>query len=180
MSRVGKKVIIIPDDIKVEIRDKNLVNIQSLNNQLQYQFHPLLNISLKNNVIYITRPNNEVFIKKIHGTSRALLANMISGLKNMFIKKIEIVGLGFDVKKEENILIFNLGFSHKVKLPIIKDIDIEIIQNNEIIVKGINKQLVGEFAAKILKLKKPEPYKGKGIRLSGQYIPRKAGKSAKK
>ncbi|WBL31252.1 50S ribosomal protein L6 [Candidatus Phytoplasma sacchari] len=180
MSRIGKKVIIVPDGITVDIQDKNLIKVHSSKNTLQYQFNPLLNIVLKDNLINIYRPNDEFFMRKIHGTTRALLANMILGLKNMFTKKIEIVGIGFDVKKEESNLVFNLGFSHKVNLPIINNIQVEIIKNKEIIVKGFDKQLVGEFAAKILKLKKPEPYKGKGIRLVGQYIHRKSGKSNKK
>ncbi|KAB8121972.1 MAG: 50S ribosomal protein L6 [Candidatus Phytoplasma cynodontis] len=180
MSRIGRKIIIIPEGIKVDIEDKNLIKVRSSDNILKYHFNPLLNISVKENLITISRPNNDFFMKKIHGTTRALLANMILGLKNMFIKKIEIVGIGFDVNKESSNLVFNLGFSHKVYLPIMKDIQVEIIKNKEIIVKGFDKQMVGEFSAKILKLKKPEPYKGKGIRLVGQYIHRKSGKSNKK
>ncbi|RAM57771.1 50S ribosomal protein L6 [Candidatus Phytoplasma oryzae] len=180
MSRIGKKAIVIPEGITVEIEDKNLVNVKSSQNQLKYQFNTLLNINLKGNLITISRPNDDVFMKKIHGTTRALLANMIFGLNKLFIKKMEIVGIGFDVKQENSNLIFNLGFSHKIKIPIIDNIKVEIIKNKEIIVKGIDKQLVGEFVGKILKLKKPEPYKGKGIRLVGQYIHRKAGKSSKK
>ncbi|WCA22306.1 50S ribosomal protein L6 [Candidatus Phytoplasma oryzae] len=180
MSRIGKRLIIVPEGITVDIQENNLIKVKSLENYLQYQFNPLLKISLKNNLISISRPNNDFFMKKIHGTTRALLANMILGLKNMFTKKIKIVGIGFDVKKEGSNLIFNLGFSHKIQLSIRDGIQVEIIKNKEIIIKGIDKQLVGEFAAKIIKLKKTEPYKGKGIHLVGQYIHRKSGKSNKK
>ncbi|MDV3167853.1 MAG: 50S ribosomal protein L6 [Candidatus Phytoplasma stylosanthis] len=180
MSRVGKKIIFIPEGIKVEVNEQNLINISYNEKKIQYQFNPLLNINIKDNYIQIARKNNQVFMKKIHGTTRALLFNMITGLKKSFIKKIEIVGLGYDVEKKDSKLIFNLGFSHTISLIIPSNLEIEIIKNKEIIVKGIDKQFVGEFAAKILKLRKPEPYKGKGIRLFNQYIHRKVGKSAKK
>ncbi|PQP79902.1 50S ribosomal protein L6 [Candidatus Phytoplasma phoenicium] len=180
MSRIGNKVITIPKGITVEIKKNNLVNVKSSTHQCSYQFYPLLNINLKDNVITISRINNEVFMKKIHGTTRALLANMIAGLNQVFTKKLELVGLGYDVKQEGQNLVFLLGFSHPIILPIPKNLQIEIIKNKEIIIKGMDKQFIGEFASKIAKLRKPDPYQGKGIRYEGQYIHRKAGKSAKK
>ncbi|WAN63528.1 LSU ribosomal protein L6p (L9e) [Candidatus Phytoplasma rubi] len=180
MSRIGKKSISIPEGIKVEIGEQNLIHIESSSHKLKYQINPSLNIDIKDNLIKISRPNNEVFMKKIHGTTRALLFNMISGLTNLFVKKIEIVGLDYVVKKEGSNLIFNLGFSHVVFLPIPSDVEIEIIKNKQIIIRGIDKQFVGQVAAKILKLRKPEPYTGKGILLAGAYVHRKAGKSSKK
>ncbi|MDV3198130.1 MAG: 50S ribosomal protein L6 [Vigna little leaf phytoplasma] len=180
MSRIGNKVIVVPEGITLEIKDKNLVNIKSSTDQFSYKFHPLLNIVLKDNIVTITRPNNEVFMKKIHGTSRSLLFNMILGLQKPFIEKLELVGLGYDVKQEGQNLVFNLGFSHQIVLPIPSNVQLEIIKNKTIIIKGSNKQFVGEFAGKIAKLKKPEPYQGKGICYVGRYIHRKAGKSAKK
>ncbi|MEZ0180052.1 50S ribosomal protein L6 ['Camptotheca acuminata' phytoplasma] len=180
MSRVGRKLISIPEGVQIEIQEKNLVNIKYNTNQLQYQFNPLLNIDVKDGFIKVSRTSNDIFTKKIHGTTRALLSNIIAGLIKPFIKRIEIVGLGYDVTKKNSDLVFNLGFSHIIPLTIPSNLEIEIIKNKEIIVKGIDKQFVGEFAAKILKLRKPEPYKGKGIRLFNQYVHRKAGKSAKK
>ncbi|MFR0367868.1 50S ribosomal protein L6 [Candidatus Phytoplasma palmae] len=180
MSRIGKKAIFVPEGIKVEVKENNLVIVNSSKGKLEYQFNSFLKIKKEGDFIYISRPNDEVFMKKIHGTTRALLFNMIKGLKDNFVKKLEIVGLGYDVKKEGSKLIFNLGFSHNVFLDIPNNLDIEILKNKEIVVKGIDKQFVGEFAAKIVQLRKPEPYKGKGIRYVGQYINRKSGKSAKK
>ncbi|WP_273585188.1 50S ribosomal protein L6 [Columbia Basin potato purple top phytoplasma] len=180
MSRVGKKPIFIPEGIKVELKEQNLIYITSSKHHLKYQINPLLNIDIQDKLIKVSRPNDHFFTKKIHGTTRALLFNMISGLTNVFVKKIEIVGLDYSAKKEGSNLIFNLGFSHVVTLPIPSGIEIEVIKNKEIIVKGIDKQFVGEIAGKILKLRKPEPYKGKGMRLFGAYVHRKAGKSAKK
>ncbi|TVY12344.1 50S ribosomal protein L6 [Candidatus Phytoplasma pini] len=180
MSRVGNKLIPIPEGIEVKIKDQNLVEIKSSTKELKYQFNPSLNINIKNNYIAIVRPNDEVFMKKIHGTSRALLANMITSISQYSIKKLEISGLGYDVKQEGSNLVFNLGFSHIIKLLIPNDLQITINKNKEIVIKGIDKQFVGEFASKIAKLRKPSPYKGNGIRFVGKYYPRKAGKSAKK
>ncbi|QTX02792.1 50S ribosomal protein L6 [Candidatus Phytoplasma luffae] len=180
MSRVGNKIISIPKGIKVENQEGNLINITSKTEQIKYQLNPLLKINITENSIKIVRPNNEVFMKKIHGTTRALLFNMIQGLDKVFVKRITIVSLFYNVKKEGSNLIFNLGFSHVIKISIPSNLEIEIFKNKEIIVKGIDKQFVGEFAAKILKLRKPEPYKGTGIKLFDQYVYRKAGKSAKK
>ncbi|WP_323847893.1 MAG: 50S ribosomal protein L6 [Phytoplasma sp.] len=180
MSRVGKKAILIPEGIKVELKENNLIHIMSSTHHLKYQINQFLNIDIKDNLIQISRPNDQVFMKKIHGTTRSILFNMIKGLIELFVKKIEIVGLDYSVKKEGLNLIFNLGFSHIVNVPIYDNIEVEIIKNKEIILKGIDKQIVGEMSSKILKLRKPEPYKGKGIRLFGAYVHRKAGKSAKK
>ncbi|MDO8168112.1 50S ribosomal protein L6 [Candidatus Phytoplasma melaleucae] len=180
MSRVGKKVILVPENIQVEIKDKNLVSVKSPKGELIYQFNPLLNILLKNNSITITRPNDKVFMKKIHGTTRSLLNNMITGLKECFVKKLEIVGLGYNCRIDGSQLIFKLGFSHEIVVDILPELEVEVSNKTFITIKGTEKQLVGEFAQKLVSLYKPEPYKGRGIRCVGEYIYRKAGKSSKK
>ncbi|NWN45845.1 50S ribosomal protein L6 [Candidatus Phytoplasma pruni] len=180
MSRVGNKVITVPKGVEVDIQDNNFITVKSSKGQLEYQFNPSLKIDYKDNLISVKRPNDEIFMKKIHGTTRALLNNMITGLDQFFVKKMEIVGLGYNVQKKDSTLTFNLGFSHPIVMNIPAGLEVEIVKSTEITVKGVDKQFVGEFAAKIAKLSKPEPYKGKGIRYVGQYIHRKAGKSAKK
>ncbi|WP_341266611.1 50S ribosomal protein L6 [Candidatus Phytoplasma fraxini] len=180
MSRIGKKAILIPEGIKVELKENNLIHVMSSAHHLKYQINPLLQIDIKDNLIHISNSHDQVFMKKIHGTTRAILFNMIQGLIKLFVKKIEIVGLDYHVKKEGLNLIFNLGFSHAITVPIYDNVEVEIIKNKEIILKGIDKQIVGEMSGKILKLRKPEPYNGKGIHLFGAYVHRKAGKSTKK
>ncbi|WP_349401765.1 LSU ribosomal protein L6p [Candidatus Phytoplasma solani] len=180
MSRVGNKVIEIPDTVTVDIQDKNIILVKGHKGQLSYQFNHRLKITHENKVIAVTRPSDEIFMKKIHGTTRALLANMVQGVDKGFQKTLKTVGLAYRAQIKDKRLILSLGFSHPVSVDIPDYIEIVVNQNTEIVIKGIDKQLVGEFAAKIVKLRKPEPYKGKGIRYVGQYIRQKAGKSAKK
>ncbi|MDO8063920.1 50S ribosomal protein L6 [Candidatus Phytoplasma bonamiae] len=181
MSRVGRKIISIPEGVFVEIKPDNQVLVSSSQGQLEFKFNSCLNIVKKDNIIAITRPNNNNFIKKIHGTTRALLNNMVQGVKNFFSKELKITGLGYSCIVEGNKLVFKLGYSHDIILNILPNLIVQVNkQNNLIIIKGIDKQLVGEFAAKIISLAKPEPYKGTGIYYVGGYIHRKAGKSAKK
>lgn len=180
MSRVGNKVIEISDAVTVDIQDRNFIKVSGPKGQLAYQFNYRLKITNENKVIAIVRPNDEIFMKKIHGTTRALLANMIEGVSKGFQKTLKIVGLAYRASIKDQQIILSLGFSHPVNVSIPDNLEVTVNQNTEIVIKGIDKQLVGEFAAKIVKLRKPEPYKGKGIRYVGQYFRQKAGKSAKK
>ncbi|MDO8053938.1 50S ribosomal protein L6 ['Opuntia sp.' phytoplasma] len=181
MSRVGRKIISIPEGVVVEIKPDNQVLVSSSQGKLEFQFNSCLSIIKKNNIITITRPNNNNFMKKIHGTTRALLNNMVQGVKNLFSKELKITGLGYSCTVEEDKLVFKLGYSHDIIMNILPNLIVQVNkQNNLIIIKGVDKQLVGEFAAKIISLAKPEPYKGTGIYYVGGYIHRKAGKSAKK
>ncbi|CAM11906.1 50S ribosomal protein L6 [Candidatus Phytoplasma australiense] len=179
MSRIGNKVIEIPDTVTVDIQDKNFILVQGSKGKLSYQFNHRLKITNENKIITVARPNDEIFMKKIHGTTRALLDNMIQGVHKGFQKVLKIVGLIYRAQIKDKQLILFLGFSHPVNVNIPEYLEVEVKQS-EIIIKGIDKQRVGEFAAKIIKLHKPDPYKGKGIRSEGQYIRQKAGKSAKK
>jgi large subunit ribosomal protein L6 len=180
MSRVGNKTFEVPNSVKVDIKDRNFISVEGPKGKLEYQFNHRLIITNKNNIIAVKRPNDEIFMKKIHGTTRSLLANMVEGVSKGFQKTLKIVGLAYRAQIQDKKLILSLGFSHPVIVAIPDNLEVSVNQNTEIIIKGIDKQLVGEFAAKIAKLRKPEPYKGKGIREAGQYVRQKAGKSAKK
>ncbi|MBP5835665.1 50S ribosomal protein L6 [Candidatus Phytoplasma meliae] len=180
MSRVGNKVIAIPDAVTMDIQDNNLISVKGPKGQLSYQFNRRLKITNENQVVTVARPNDDIFMKKIHGTTRALLANMVEGVSKGFQKTLKIIGLAYRAQIKDKQLILSLGFSHTVSVTIPDNLEVAVNQNTEIVIKGIDKQLVGEFAAKNVKLRKPEPYKGKGIRYVGQYVRQKAGKSAKK
>ncbi|GFZ75362.1 50S ribosomal protein L6 [Hydrangea phyllody phytoplasma] len=180
MSRVGNKAIEVPNAVKVDIKDRNFISVEGPKGKLEYQFNHKLTITNENKVITVKRPNDEIFMKKIHGTTRALLSNMVEGVSKGFQKTLKIVGLAYRAQIKDKQLILSLGFSHPVSVAIPDNLEVVVNQNTEIVIKGIDKQLVGEFAAKNVKLRKPEPYKGKGIRYVGQYVRQKAGKSAKK
>ncbi|CCV64912.1 50S ribosomal protein L6 [Alteracholeplasma palmae J233] len=179
MSRIGNKVIQVPASVTVDINENNFVTVKGPKGQLEFQFNENLILSLEEGSLKVARPNDERFIKKIHGTTRALLANMIHGVSEGFKKQLEIIGVGYRAQLQGSKLVLALGFSHPVELDIPAGLTVEVPKNTELTISGIDKQLVGEFSANIRKLRKPEPYKGKGIRYVGEYVPRKAGKTAK-
>ncbi len=181
MSRIGNKVIQVPAGVTVMISpdNDNKVVIKGPKGQLEAQFNQMLKISLNGTEVSVERPNNDIFTRKIHGTTRALLNNMVIGVTEGFKKQLEIRGVGYRAQMQGNTVVLQMGFSHPVELPIPKGITVTMPKNTDVIIEGIDKQLVGEFAAKIRSVKKPEPYLGKGIRYVGEYVPRKAGKTAK-
>lgn len=179
MSRIGNKAIVVPAGVTVDIREGNLVTVKGPKGQLEKQLNPDLNIQLDGNLLTISRPNNNMFTKKIHGTTRALLFNMVTGVSEGYSKKLEIRGVGYRAQLQGNTLVLQLGFSHNIEMPIPEGLSLDVPKNTEITVNGIDKQAVGQFAAEIRKHRKPEPYKGKGIRYVDEYVPRKAGKTAK-
>lgn len=179
MSRIGNKVIQVPASVTVNISDNNFVTVKGPKGELEFQFNEVLDIKMEGTEIRISRPNNEIFTRKIHGTTRSLLANMVHGVSEGFSKKLEIHGVGYRANLEGEKLNLSLGFSHPVLLDIPTGVTVEVPKNTEITVSGYDKQAVGEFAAKIRSYRKPEPYLGKGIRYVDEYVPRKAGKTAK-
>jgi len=179
MSRIGNKVIQVPAGVTINISDNNFVTVKGQKGELEFQFNELLDIKLEGSEIKVSRPNNTIFMRKIHGTTRALLSNMVVGVSEGFKKQLEIKGVGYRANLEGNILNLSLGFSHPIRLDIPEGVTVELPKNTEITVSGYNKQIVGEFAAKIRSYRKPEPYLGKGIRYVDEYVPRKAGKVAK-
>jgi|SRR5690554_451819 len=179
MSRIGNKVIVVPAGVTVDIKEGNFLTVKGPKGQLEKQLNSDLSITLDGNLLTVKRPNNEMFMRKIHGTTRALLFNMVHGVSEGFSKKLEIKGVGYRAQLQGNTLVLQLGFSHNIEMQIPEGISLDVPKNTEITVNGIDKAVVGQFAAEIRKHRKPEPYKGKGIRYVDEYVARKAGKTAK-
>ncbi len=179
MSRIGNKVIQVPAGVTVTISPENYAIVKGPKGQLEFQFNQMLDIKHEGHSIKIVRPNDEIFTRKIHGTTRALLANMITGVSTGFKKQLEIRGVGYRAALQGNVVNLSMGYSHPVNLEIPAGLTVTIPKNTDIIIEGADKQVVGEFAAKIRSTRKPEPYLGKGIRYVDEYVPRKAGKTAK-
>ena len=179
MSRIGNKVIQVPAGVTVTVSPENYVVVKGPKGQLEFQFNENLTIDHQGSEIKISRPNDEIFSRKIHGTTRALLANMVTGVSVGFKKQLEIRGVGYRAALQGNVVNLSMGYSHPVDLEIPAGITVTIPKNTDVIIEGADKQVVGEFAAKIRSVRKPEPYLGKGIRYVDEYVPRKAGKTAK-
>jgi large subunit ribosomal protein L6 len=179
MSRIGNKVIQVPAGVTVTLSPENYAVVKGPKGQLEFQFNQSLDIKMEGKDITITRPDNAIFTRKIHGTTRALLANMITGVSHGFKKQLEIRGVGYRANLQGKIVNLSLGYSHPIELEIPAGLIVTIPKNTDIIIEGPDKQVVGEFAAKIRNFRKPEPYLGKGIRYVDEYVPRKAGKTAK-
>lgn len=179
MSRIGNKVIKIPAGVEVMLQENNEVVVKGPKGELKSQFNPIIDIKIENGEIKLSRPNNERFTRQIHGTTRALLANMVHGVHEEFKKKLIILGVGYRAQVNGNTLALTMGFSHPVDLEILEGLTVTVEKNTEVTISGISKELVGEFAANVRKVRKPEPYKGKGIRYENEHVRRKAGKTAK-
>ncbi len=179
MSRVGKQPIEIPSGVTVVVDDNNLVTVKGPKGELKQEIHPDIKVNIEENIIKVERPSDKKDHRSLHGLSRALINNMIEGVLKGYEKKLEIVGVGYRANKKGKTLNLQLGFSHPVDMEDPEGITTETPSQTEIIVKGIDKQLVGNYAAKIRDLRPPEPYKGKGIRYAGEYVRRKEGKAGK-
>ncbi|MDY0075026.1 MAG: 50S ribosomal protein L6 [Acholeplasmataceae bacterium] len=179
MSRIGNKVIHVPAGVTVTVNPDNHVVVKGPKGQLEFTFNTMLTIKLEGTELSVSRPNDEIFSRKIHGTTRALLANMVTGVSEGFKKQLEIRGVGYRAALQGKVVNLSMGYSHPVELEIPEGLNVTIPKNTDIIIEGADKQLVGEFAAKIRSVRKPEPYLGKGIRYVDEYVPRKAGKTAK-
>ena len=179
MSRIGNKVIIIPQSVEVELLEGNFVKVKGPKGELESQLNPLITIVIEDGEIKMSRPNNERFSRQIHGTTRSLLANMVHGVTEEFSKKLIISGVGYRAAVQNNVLVLTMGYSHPVEMVIPEGLTVTVEKNTEITIKGVNKEVVGEFAANVRLVRKPEPYKGKGIRYDNEIIRRKAGKIAK-
>lgn len=178
MSRMGQKPIIIPENTELEIKDSNILVCKGKQGQIQFQIHPTIKIEKNNNQLILRRKSNDQSSKSIHGVSRKIVLNALSGVNNLFEKKLEVNGVGYRVKLDGNELELMLGYSHPVKIIAPEGIDFKV-KKNLITVMGIDKQLVGQVAAQIRNMRKPEPYKGKGIKYSDEIITKKAGKALK-
>jgi large subunit ribosomal protein L6 len=179
MSRIGIKPIDIPSGVEVKINEGNLVEVKGPKGSLKTQLDPKMDIKIEDNKVLVNRPNDTKKYKSLHGLTRTLIFNMIEGVTKGYEKKLEIVGTGYRAQKQGKKLVLNLGYSHPIELEEPEGIQIEVPAATQIIVKGIDKQLVGNVAAKIRDYRRPEPYKGKGIKYADEVIRRKAGKTGK-
>ncbi|NLX61429.1 MAG: 50S ribosomal protein L6 [Tissierellia bacterium] len=177
MSRIGLKPIEIPSGVEVKIDENNLVQVKGPKGTLEEKLDPKMEIKIEDNIITVNRPNETKKYKSLHGLTRTLIQNMIVGVTEGYEKKLEIVGTGYRAQKQGKKLVLNLGYSHPIEMEDPEGIEVEVPSQTQIVVKGIDKQLVGNYAAKIRDLRKPEPYKGKGIRYADEVIRRKVGKA---
>ena len=179
MSRIGLKPISVPAGVEVNVAEGNVVTVKGPKGTLTKTFNKDMVISVENGEIKVSRPTEDKLHKSLHGLTRTLIHNMVEGVTNGFTKTLEIVGVGYRAQKQGNNLVMNLGYSHQVIVPETDGIKIDVPQPNQIVVTGIDKQQVGQFACEIREKRPPEPYKGKGIRYTGEYIIRKEGKAGK-
>lgn len=180
MSRIGNKTITIPAGVEFNVAAGNEVTVKGPKGTLTRQFSPLIEIKNEDGVITCIRANEEKHTKQLHGTTRALINNMIVGVSEGYVKELQIVGIGFKAAVKGNKLTLNVGYSHPVEFVAEEGITIECPSVTEVKVSGIDKQRVGEIAAQIRATRKPEPYKGKGIRYKNEHVRRKEGKTAGK
>ncbi|MGL5917195.1 MAG: 50S ribosomal protein L6 [Culicoidibacterales bacterium] len=180
MSRIGNKHITLPAGVEVTVAEGNIVTVKGPKGELTRQFNAELTILIDGNVLSVTRPNDTKTIKMLHGTTRALLANMVEGVSQGFTRELEIIGVGYRANKQGDKIVLSLGYSHPIEVVAEPGIVIELPSQTEIKISGIDKQRVGEVAANIRKFRQPEPYKGKGIRYKGEQVRRKEGKKAGK
>jgi large subunit ribosomal protein L6 len=179
MSRIGKQPIEIPSGVEFDVAEGNVVTVKGPRGSLTQSMHPEIRIVRDEGVVRVERPSDEGFYRGLHGLTRSLLANMVEGVTKGFEKRLQIVGVGYRAAMKGSDLEIAAGFSHPVLVPKPEGIDFEVPTPTQIVVRGNDKQQVGEVAAKIRKIRKPEPYKGKGIRYEGEYVRKKAGKAAK-
>lgn len=179
MSRIGNKPIVVPDGVEIKI-DGNNVTVKGPKGTLTKEFHKNMSIKLENNVITVTRPDDEPANRGLHGLTRTLISNMIQGTTQEFTRQLDINGVGYRAQKSGNKLVLNLGYSHPVEMDAPEGITFEVPTPNQIIVKGIDKELVGQTAAVIRTKRPPEVYRGKGIKYAEEVIRRKEGKAGKK
>ncbi|MCK2158971.1 50S ribosomal protein L6 [Exiguobacterium sp. RIT452] len=178
MSRIGKKPVVIPAGVTVTV-ENSTVTVKGPKGELTREFNPTMAINVEGNELTVTRPNDEKANRTIHGTTRALIANMVEGVNNGFAKTLDIQGVGYRAQKQGNKIVLNLGYSHPIEYTPEQGIEVEVPTNTQIIVRGINKERVGHVAALIRSYRQPEPYKGKGIRYSDEVVRRKEGKTGK-
>ena len=178
MSRIGKEPISVPSDVQVSIEGRS-VGVTGPKGSLDLDLPGEINVRQEDGTVLVERPNDDRKNKALHGLTRSLINNMVIGVSEGFKKELEIVGVGYRAAKSGDGLELQLGFSHPVKVKAPEGITFDVPEPTQIIVSGINKEVVGQVAADIRSYRKPEPYKGKGIRYAGEYVARKAGKAAK-
>ena len=179
MSRIGKKPVIIPANVTLDVAAGNVVTVKGPKGTLTNALHPDMILKVEGNVLTVERPDEEHLHTSLHGLTRTLIANMVEGVEKGYSKELEVNGVGYRAEKKGNQLVMRLGFSHEVIMEEIPGITIEV-NGNKITVRGIDKQVVGQFAAEVRGKRPPEPYKGKGIKYTNEVIRRKVGKTGGK
>jgi len=184
MSRIGKNPVDLPSGVTVTVSKGNLVTVKGPKGELTQQVDPDMNVEVKDSEIQVTRPSDSKRHRSFHGLYRSLIANMIEGVTNGYAHNLEVIGVGYRAENKGNLLILTLGYSHPIYFMVPAEVSVETVsakgKNPMILLKSTDKQLIGQVAAKIRSLRKPEPYKGKGIRFEGENVRRKAGKTAAK
>ena len=179
MSRIGRMPIAIPGGVTVDIAENNLVTVKGPKGTLTRSFPTEMELAVENNELTVKRPNDLKKMKSLHGLTRSLIHNMVTGVTDGFEKKLEINGVGYRAEKKGKTLVLHLGYSHDINMTDPEGLE-SVVEDNKIIVKGIDKEKVGQYAAEIRSKRSPEPYKGKGIKYDTEVIRRKAGKAGKK
>lgn len=179
MSRIGNRVLNIPEGVTCTIVD-NTITVKGPKGELSYTFDSTMKVAVEEGKLSVARENETKRVKSLHGTTNALISNMLTGVSKGFQKGLEAVGVGYKFSVAGKKVTVNAGYSHPIEMTAPEGVSVEAVSNTEITVSGIDKQKVSEFAANIRKIRKPEPYKGKGIRYKGEYVRRKEGKKAAK
>ena len=184
MSRIGKLPIAIPAGVTVTVDAENVVTVKGPKGTLTQAVNPIISVNVEGNTVHVTRPNDEKEARSMHGLYRALIHNMVVGVSEGYKKTLELVGVGYRVENQGNLIQFALGYTHPIYLMLPPEVKVETKsernQNPLVILESADKQLIGQICAKIRSFRKPEPYKGKGVKFQGEIIRRKAGKSAGK
>ena len=180
MSRIGKKPVVIPANVTVTVAEGNVVTVKGPKGELTNTFNQDMILNLEGNVLTVSRPTDEPNHRALHGLTRTLINNMVEGVEKGYSKELEVNGVGYRAEKKGNSLVMRLGFSHEVFVDEIPGITIEVPGPNQIIIHGIDKQVVGQFAAEVRGKRPPEPYKGKGIKYTTEVVRRKVGKTGGK
>nr|YP_009545998.1 ribosomal protein L6 [Glaucocystis incrassata]ASQ40059.1 ribosomal protein L6 [Glaucocystis incrassata] len=179
MSRIGKRLINIPDKVQIQF-DNDYIIVTGPKGELRKKLPSSLKVIQNNETIHVVRANESLVARRLHGMFRTIISNLIEGVSKGFERRLEIQGVGYRAQIETGNLVLNIGFSHPVIINPPSNLEINVVNNNNIIVKGIDKELVGKIAAQIRSIRPPEPYKGKGIRYSEELVRRKVGKAGKK
>jgi large subunit ribosomal protein L6 len=177
MSRIGKKPIQIPEGVEIDVQPGN-VKVKGPKGELVQQVNREMKVAIEDTTLTVERPTDRGEHRALHGLTRSLIANMVEGVTDGFERRLEIQGVGYRAQLKGKALEMSLGYSHPVSIPAPEGIEFEVPQPTEVVVRGIDKQLVGEIAARIRKSRPPEPYKGKGVRYAGEHVARKVGKRA--
>jgi large subunit ribosomal protein L6 len=184
MSRIGKKAVTIPEGVTVTVGKDNVVTVKGKKGELKQLIDRDITVEVKDGQVSFGRPTDQIRHRALHGLYRALVANMVKGVTDGILRKLELIGVGFKAASQGNVLDLSLGYSHNIIFEVPKELKVTTVtekgQNPIITLEGIDKQLIGQVAAKLRGLRKPEPYKGKGVRYVGEVVRKKAGKAAGK